>query len=94
MIVLRPSTYKRLLRAINVVSITGGRGVKITKQPGGGASVDGGSWGGDAGGLPASQPSPGPNMPDLWPDSYDPYAPSSPSGTTIYGAGYRADDLL
>jgi hypothetical protein len=93
MIVLRPSTFNRLMRGYKYASITGGRGVKVTKQPGGGASVDPGSWGGDAGGLPASVPDPGPPMPDLWPD---PYAPSvgSVSGFTVYGAGYAADDLL
>lgn len=40
MIVLKKKTYDRILKAVIYPSITGGRGVRATRMPGGGVRID------------------------------------------------------
>ncbi len=81
MIFLKPSTFAKMERAIKYPSITGGLGVRVDRQPGGGISMnlppvtDGGGL--IVGGPPLDPEDPPAYPPDYPP--YDPYEPSSPS---------------
>ena len=89
MIVLKPSTFRKIYK---FPSITGGRGTRVDQQPGGG-TMAGGDGGEDAGGANAGGQVNPPKDPFEPPD---PFAPSvgSVSGFTVYGAGYGGDSLL
>lgn len=80
MIVLSNRTYRKIDRAINYPSITGGQGVRATRQPGGNVTVSIPPTG-DGGGLPVGGPPSPPYDPTFVPPSpsYDPYEPINPS---------------
>lgn len=88
MFILRESTLRRINRAIKYPSITGGRGVRVLRQPGGGIGI----------GFPGIPDTSGlggfVNGPFSPPNPYNPYEPTSPSADgedrpNIYGAGYQ-----
>jgi hypothetical protein len=82
MIFLKNSTFAKIERAMKYPSITGGLGVRVDKQPGGGLSLnippvsDGGGMivGGPGGDLPDD-----PYVEPPWVPPSDPYQPSSTS---------------
>lgn len=86
MIVLSPATFARMERAIKYPSITGGRGVRVDRQPGGGVSINMPPVS-DAGGLPIGPPGvptaePGPEPSIIfppWQEPYNPFGPANPS---------------
>lgn len=80
MIVLTQRTYRKIDRAINYPSVTGGLGVRATRQPGGSVTVNIPPTG-DGAGLPVGGPPGLPYDPSYLPPEppYDPYEPITPS---------------
>lgn len=71
MILLSEKTFDRFTRAIKYPSITGGRGVSVKRQPGGGVNIE----------IPSTAPGGGGNLGPPYDPFNPPYDPDHPSVT-------------